>query len=360
MKQNVTYSKKEKELVKNNMVHVKKEKAVQENDTAEMKKPVEPVKKSFVALKKILIQPKKAEGHVKKDTVHLSKEKGKATKEERSVKKEEVQAKIEAEPIKKEGISVKKEALPGKKEEVPVKKDEVSRKKEEIPVEKAEVPGKKEETPAKEGKVHMKREDTVLKSSPELSSSSSQSVSQSSSNKSSPLVEFSFVLPRADVNDTARLSVTASEDKKLVAAESVAVTAVSRSRSNDSVSPVNPSVMLDDDEPIILSAPACQVLEIIRLNGLFSTTAGTEQDNELIRSFFAGKARDRECDAYRAIEKAVDLAVTRVKSMELTSNLYNFLTFNRDNAISLMIDAMKYRKKDFLPDFWDLDRMPKK
>uniref|UniRef100_A0A0R3RKI9 DUF4806 domain-containing protein n=1 Tax=Elaeophora elaphi TaxID=1147741 RepID=A0A0R3RKI9_9BILA len=116
-----------------------------------------------------------------------------------------------------------------------------------------------------------------------------------------------------------------------------------------------------DSEPIILSTPACQVLGIIMNKQFFKNAAASETENELIRLYFAGKIPPgREKDAQRTLEKAVSLAVTRVKSSGLSDDLYNFLNNNRLMAISLMIDAMKYRKKDFLPEFWTYDRMNKR
>ncbi|CAG9529993.1 unnamed protein product [Cercopithifilaria johnstoni] len=121
-----------------------------------------------------------------------------------------------------------------------------------------------------------------------------------------------------------------------------------------------PEFDMCDAEPIILSKPACQVLEIIVNKQFFKNAAGSEKENDLIRRYFAGKIPpEHEKDAQRTLEKAVDLAVTRVKSSGINKYLYNFLN-NRVMAISLIIDAMKYRKKEFLPEFWNYNRMNKK
>ncbi|VDO49994.1 unnamed protein product [Onchocerca flexuosa] len=107
-----------------------------------------------------------------------------------------------------------------------------------------------------------------------------------------------------------------------------------------------------DAEEVILSTPACQVLEIIIKKQLFKNAA-TESENDLIRMYFAGKIPPgRGKEAQEILERAVRLAVTRVKTSGLTEELYSFLNNNREMAISLMIDAMKYRKKEFLPEFW--------
>lgn len=119
--------------------------------------------------------------------------------------------------------------------------------------------------------------------------------------------------------------------------------------------------MMFDAEPVILSTPACQVLGIIMNKHFFKNAAPSEAGNDLIRMYFAGKIPPgREKDAQETLEKAVGLAVTRVKSCGLSEDLYNFLNNNRAMAISLIIDAMKYRKKEFLPEFWTYDRMSKK
>lgn len=113
----------------------------------------------------------------------------------------------------------------------------------------------------------------------------------------------------------------------------------------------------NDAEPVLVSKQACQVLEIIMRKQYFKNAAATETENELIRLYFAGKIPiGREREAQQILEKAVNLAVTRVKTSGLTPDLYHFLNRNRDNAISLIIDAMKNRKKEFLPDFWIYNR----
>ncbi|KAM3721940.1 Elongation factor P-like protein [Dirofilaria immitis] len=135
-----------------------------------------------------------------------------------------------------------------------------------------------------------------------------------------------------------------------------AETADTSSYKSDESSITSEYDMMFDTEPVILSTPACQVLNIIRKKQLFKNTTATESENDLIRMYFAGKIpREREKDAQQTLEKAVGLAVTRVKSSGLTEGLYNFLNNNREMAVSLIIDAMKYRKKEFLPEFWNYD-----
>ncbi|VDK80943.1 unnamed protein product [Litomosoides sigmodontis] len=130
---------------------------------------------------------------------------------------------------------------------------------------------------------------------------------------------------------------------------------------SDSPSTITEADMMFDTEPIILSTPACQVLGIIMKKQLFKNAAASETENDLIRMYFAGKIpTERQKSAQQILERAVSLAVTRVKSSGLNQDLYNFLNNNRVMAISLIIDAMKYRKKEFLPEFWIYDPMNKK
>uniref|UniRef100_A0A915PZ13 Uncharacterized protein n=1 Tax=Setaria digitata TaxID=48799 RepID=A0A915PZ13_9BILA len=132
-------------------------------------------------------------------------------------------------------------------------------------------------------------------------------------------------------------------------------------KSNNGSTTASEYEMMLDLEPIILSTPACQVLGIIMKKQLFKNAAPTEAENDLIRMYFAGKIPPgRAKDAQETLEKAVDLAVTRVKSSGISEDLYQFLNNNRLMAISLMIDAMKYRKEEFLPEFWNYDRKNKK
>lgn len=133
------------------------------------------------------------------------------------------------------------------------------------------------------------------------------------------------------------------------------------SKRSDSPSTATEADMMFDSEPIILSTPACQVLGIIMKKQLFKNAAASETENNLIRMYFAGKIpHERQKGAQKVLEKAVGLAVTRVKSSGLSQDLYNFLNNNRVMAISLIIDAMKHRKKEFLPEFWIYDPTSKK
>lgn len=114
-------------------------------------------------------------------------------------------------------------------------------------------------------------------------------------------------------------------------------------------------------EPIILSTPACKLLTIIMNKQFFKNAAASETENDLIRMYFAKKLPPgRERDAQKTLEKAINIAITRAKSSGLSEDLHSFLNMNRAMAISLIIDAMKYRKKEFLPQFWIYDPMSKK
>ncbi|EFO19282.1 hypothetical protein LOAG_09214 [Loa loa] len=185
-------------------------------------------------------------------------------------------------------------------------------------------------------------------------------------------LELSLIPPQFTQNSTSRtkgsqeyivpLISLSPERTLLVAADVAGVSNVSSSGSHksDSGSSVTPEFDMFDDEPVILSTPACQVLGIIMNKQFFKNSAASETENNLIRMYFAEKIPpEREKDAREALEKAVSLAVTRVKSSGLSEDLYSFLNNNRAMAISLMIDAMKYRKKEFVPEFWIYDRTNK-
>ncbi|VDK67189.1 unnamed protein product [Gongylonema pulchrum] len=278
---------------------------------------------------------------LKKDSVGLKKEE--VTKKEATREKKEGSAKKVAQP-KKEKEPVREVVRPKKEKEpvkgvVPVKKQSPVKK--EPSVKKEGVAVKKEALVKKEGMIFKKEKVAAKKEVvPETQVTPNTPSPATSESSESPAVVFKFMVPGKVAAQVP--SQATSENKKEVVASTEG--------------------MLDDDEPVIVSGPACQALEIIRAKGLLNSGAKTERENEIIRLYFAGKgAREQEQEAHHAIEKAIDLAVTRAKSEAgITGSLYDFLTYNRSNAIALMIDAMKYRKKDFLPDVWDIDRTPKK
>ncbi|VBB31421.1 unnamed protein product, partial [Acanthocheilonema viteae] len=193
----------------------------------------------------------------------------------------------------------------------------------------------------------------------------SKTPSESSPAPSQTSQEFTPIYPTIKNSEELIPPLTSSnqEPAPLVTAEAANtsnVSSSSRSQKIDS-STIMGFDMMFDDEPIILSTPACQVLGIIMNQQFFKNAAASETENDLIRMYFAGKIPPgREKDAQKALEKAVNLAVTRVKSSGLSKDLYSFLNNNRVMAISLIIDAMKYRQKEFLPEFWTYNRMSKK
>ncbi|VDM96129.1 unnamed protein product [Thelazia callipaeda] len=145
-----------------------------------------------------------------------------------------------------------------------------------------------------------------------------------------------------------------------VAAKTAAVTGSSSSifQSNDTNSTEESETKTSEEdptyesEPIILSGPACHALNLIMKKDLFKNSANSEAENDLIRQYFAGRVPpERTNAAQETLQRAVELAITRLKSGGVSAELYQFLS-NRSVAVSLMIDAMKYRKKDFLPLIW--------